>query len=96
MKARRNDPCPCGSGKKYKHCCYAKDSVKHEEPVLEAAAAGEPEADETDGTDEHEADHDGLKRPHRHNKDRARFQGDSRGRSSSFKPRTTRSTQRGS
>ena len=18
----RNDPCPCGSGKKYKHCCY--------------------------------------------------------------------------
>ncbi|MBQ9229782.1 MAG: SEC-C domain-containing protein [Prevotella sp.] len=18
---RRNDPCPCGSGKKYKHCC---------------------------------------------------------------------------
>jgi hypothetical protein len=21
----RNDPCPCGSGKKYKKCCYAKD-----------------------------------------------------------------------
>lgn len=20
-KARRNDPCSCGSGKKYKHCC---------------------------------------------------------------------------
>jgi uncharacterized protein YecA (UPF0149 family) len=20
----RNDPCPCGSGKKYKHCCGAK------------------------------------------------------------------------
>ena len=20
MKAGRNDPCPCGSGKKYKHC----------------------------------------------------------------------------
>ena len=20
----RNDPCPCGSGKKYKHCCYPK------------------------------------------------------------------------
>ncbi|MGM9655170.1 MAG: SEC-C metal-binding domain-containing protein [Butyricicoccaceae bacterium] len=19
--AGRNDPCPCGSGKKYKHCC---------------------------------------------------------------------------
>jgi len=22
-KARRNDPCPCGSGKKYKRCCAA-------------------------------------------------------------------------
>jgi hypothetical protein len=22
MKPGRNDPCPCGSGKKYKHCCY--------------------------------------------------------------------------
>jgi SEC-C motif len=21
-KLSRNDPCPCGSGKKYKHCCY--------------------------------------------------------------------------
>jgi uncharacterized protein YecA (UPF0149 family) len=20
-KTRRNDPCPCGSGKKFKHCC---------------------------------------------------------------------------
>jgi preprotein translocase subunit SecA len=20
-KPKRNDPCPCGSGKKYKHCC---------------------------------------------------------------------------
>jgi len=20
----RNDPCPCGSGKKYKHCCWKK------------------------------------------------------------------------
>ena len=23
-KVGRNDPCPCGSGKKYKHCCYGK------------------------------------------------------------------------
>jgi preprotein translocase subunit SecA len=21
MKVGRNDPCPCGSGKKYKECC---------------------------------------------------------------------------
>jgi len=27
VKAGRNDPCPCGSSKKYKHCCYAKDTV---------------------------------------------------------------------
>ena len=23
-KVGRNDPCPCGSGKKFKHCCLAK------------------------------------------------------------------------
>ena len=23
----RNDPCPCGSGKKYKKCCLAKDNL---------------------------------------------------------------------
>lgn len=22
----KNSPCPCGSGKKYKHCCMAKDT----------------------------------------------------------------------
>jgi hypothetical protein len=24
-KVSCNDPCPCGSGKKYKRCCYGKD-----------------------------------------------------------------------
>ncbi len=28
MKARRNDPCPCGSGKKYKHCCLRQDRIE--------------------------------------------------------------------
>ncbi len=23
----RNDPCPCGSGKKYKKCCYGKKTA---------------------------------------------------------------------
>jgi len=23
-RPKRNEPCPCGSGKKYKHCCYPK------------------------------------------------------------------------
>ena len=25
-KVHRNDPCPCGSGRKYKHCCEKKIS----------------------------------------------------------------------
>ena len=25
MKISKNDPCPCGSGKMYKNCCYLKD-----------------------------------------------------------------------
>lgn len=25
-KTKRNDPCPCGSGKKYKKCCLGKQS----------------------------------------------------------------------
>ncbi|MEO6594361.1 MAG: SEC-C metal-binding domain-containing protein [Planctomycetota bacterium] len=24
-KIGRNDPCPCGSGRKYKKCCFEKD-----------------------------------------------------------------------
>jgi preprotein translocase subunit SecA len=27
-KTGRNDPCPCGSGKKYKICCMKKDVEK--------------------------------------------------------------------
>lgn len=27
MKPGRNDPCPCGSGRKYKHCCLPKDET---------------------------------------------------------------------
>ena len=33
----RNDPCPCGSGKKYKKCCQAKEPV-----VRDNAAAQHP------------------------------------------------------
>jgi uncharacterized protein YecA (UPF0149 family) len=28
-KVKRNAPCPCGSGKKYKHCCMSKDQAPH-------------------------------------------------------------------
>ena len=27
-RAGRNDPCPCGSGKKYKNCCLLKEQQK--------------------------------------------------------------------
>ena len=31
MKTGRNDPCPCGSGKKYKKCCLIKEQPKVED-----------------------------------------------------------------
>ncbi|MGA7455634.1 MAG: SEC-C metal-binding domain-containing protein, partial [Rhodoplanes sp.] len=33
MKPGRNDPCPCGSGKKYKHCCLNTGSVPAAAPA---------------------------------------------------------------
>lgn len=35
----RNDPCPCGSGKKYKKCCLARDEAAANAQRDEAAAA---------------------------------------------------------
>ena len=29
----RNDPCPCGSGKKFKHCCLPNQSVDQRAPL---------------------------------------------------------------
>jgi hypothetical protein len=29
-KANRNDPCPCGSGQKYKKCCGKEDAVRQQ------------------------------------------------------------------
>ena len=45
-KVGRNDPCPCGSGKKYKKCCMEKDE--------ERAAASRAETDTSNtSSDEH-------------------------------------------
>jgi len=33
MDIGRNDPCHCGSGKKYKKCCAAKDEAKERESL---------------------------------------------------------------
>jgi hypothetical protein len=41
----RNDPCHCGSGKKYKQCCLGKDEAAARETRAKAAAeAPAPEA----------------------------------------------------
>ena len=32
-KVGRNDPCPCGSGKKYKSCCFQNDQKKKTSPL---------------------------------------------------------------
>lgn len=37
MKTGRNEPCPCGSGKKYKHCCLAGETATTAEPDVIAA-----------------------------------------------------------
>lgn len=49
MKLGRNDPCHCGSGKKYKQCCLAKDEAKERAARAQAAekAAREPAGTET-------------------------------------------------
>ncbi|MFI5454598.1 MAG: SEC-C metal-binding domain-containing protein, partial [Isosphaerales bacterium] len=39
MKAGRNDPCPCGSGKKYKKCCLSSDQ---EASLRQTAAIAPP------------------------------------------------------
>ena len=40
MKPGRNDPCPCGSGKKFKHCCGLVPSATASPDVLSAADIG--------------------------------------------------------
>jgi len=39
----RNEPCHCGSGKKYKHCCLAKDeTAEREKLAAEVSQPSEP------------------------------------------------------
>ncbi len=37
-KPGRNDPCPCGSGNKYKKCCLAKEEAVEREQLAEVDA----------------------------------------------------------
>lgn len=41
VKIGRNDPCPCGSGKKYKRCCYGKQTAPASEEVRPVGALDE-------------------------------------------------------
>ena len=45
-KIGRNDPCPCGSGKKYKHCCRDKDEAAERAAFAAARAAAAAEYQE--------------------------------------------------
>jgi hypothetical protein len=38
VKTGRNDPCPCGSGKKYKKCCLPAAEVPEPSPAVDEAA----------------------------------------------------------
>ena len=40
MKPGRNDPCPCGSGKKYKKCCGATIPIEAARPTHAARKCG--------------------------------------------------------
>ena len=45
----RNDPCHCGSGRKYKQCCLAKDDAASREARAKAAdtlSQAEPEPEQ--------------------------------------------------
>lgn len=44
MKLGRNDPCPCGSGKKYKHCCLRRDEEARRGGASPADAGAGPGA----------------------------------------------------
>jgi hypothetical protein len=41
QKVGRNDPCPCGSGKKFKKCCEQKQ--KHKKLTADIVSASAPQ-----------------------------------------------------
>ena len=48
MKTGRNAPCPCGSGKKYKKCCLAKDQEAGPQPTPAHSGSKEMNSAEPD------------------------------------------------
>lgn len=83
----RNDPCPCGSSKKYKKCHLAADEKSRSEALAalaeeaKAAAAAKAEEEEAEG-DGKAKDRGKLKRPGARNASR------SKGRPATAKPKS--------
>lgn len=96
MKLGRNDPCHCGSGKKYKFCHYEEDRAAEAQALKEAAEARsaetvEPaEVEEDGGADRH---HEGSRFFRETRRGGAKSQSGSSG---GHTPRATRGAQRGS
>lgn len=59
MKLGRNDPCHCGSGKKYKKCHETEDAAK--ESAVLAAARAKAEAEKAAADAEAAADPEAVK-----------------------------------
>jgi hypothetical protein len=49
-KIGRNDPCPCGSGKKYKLCCLGRPLPRNDAPTLSPRFRFEPGSYSAPGT----------------------------------------------
>ena len=47
-KVGRNDPCPCGSGKKYKQCCMAKQSMSLKDRLKKTTWINKPQQAQVD------------------------------------------------
>ncbi|MFP4211199.1 MAG: SEC-C metal-binding domain-containing protein [Alkalispirochaeta sp.] len=98
MKLGRNDPCHCGSGKKYKYCHYEEDRRAEAEALKKAAeeragASGEPDESEEDskGRSEKQKHRDGS----RFLRESSRGGKTTAGAAPGGAPRTTRGSQRG-
>jgi len=59
-KSGRNDPCPCGSGQKYKRCCLPRDQAAERAAAANRAAALAREAESSRTYAALDADDDGL------------------------------------
>lgn len=78
MKLGRNEPCHCGSGKKYKHCHYEEDRRAEAQALAEAAEARKAEAAAEEATDGEEAAQDGApENPQKRDRSGSRFMRDS-------------------